>query len=168
MGRTTCYVATEVKPVIHHDETRNPSELSKHPDREEIQVSAGKEFDQIIEQDIGVEVTPAEVREITEKGIRILQCNLRSSSGRIPVSHVPGRSVLGVCRVLGVMSGLTKEQAELESLARLMVLPCIMTARPWCAGSRTSKSEQVRLLRRSAVKDHITSSCIGKVEAEPD
>jgi hypothetical protein len=77
LGGTTCYPATEVKPVIYHDETRNPSELSKHPDREEIQVRAGKEFDQIIEQDIGVEVTPAEVREITEKGIRILQCTTR-------------------------------------------------------------------------------------------
>ena len=33
-------------------------------------------IDQLIEQDIGVEVTPAEVREITEKGIRILQCKM--------------------------------------------------------------------------------------------
>ncbi len=50
--------------------------LSKHPDREEIQVRADKEIDQLIEQDIGVEVTPAEDRDITEKGIRILQCKM--------------------------------------------------------------------------------------------
>ncbi len=38
-------------------------------------MSAGKEID-LIEQDVGVEVTPAEVREVTEKGIRILQCKM--------------------------------------------------------------------------------------------
>ena len=73
MGGTTCYAATEAKSVIYH--ARNPSELSEHPDREEIQVSVGKEI-ALIEQDIGVEVTPAEAREITEKGIRILQCKM--------------------------------------------------------------------------------------------
>jgi hypothetical protein len=43
---------------------------------EAILVSASKEIDQIIEQQIGVEVTPAEVKQVTEKGLRILQCKM--------------------------------------------------------------------------------------------
>jgi hypothetical protein len=37
-------------------------------------VSAGKEIDKLIEQEIGVKVTQAEVKQVTDKGIRILQC----------------------------------------------------------------------------------------------
>jgi hypothetical protein len=33
--------------------------------------SVGKEIDQLIEQEIGVEVTPAETKQVTERGIRI-------------------------------------------------------------------------------------------------
>jgi hypothetical protein len=56
----------------------NPSELARHPERERetILVSAGKEIDQLIEQEIGVEVTQAEVKQVTDKGIRILQCKM--------------------------------------------------------------------------------------------
>jgi hypothetical protein len=43
---------------------------------EVILVRAGKEIDQLIEQQIGVEVTPAEVKQVTEKGLRILQCKM--------------------------------------------------------------------------------------------
>ncbi len=39
---------------------------------EGILVSAGKEIDQLIDQQIGVEVTPAEVKQVTEKGLHIL------------------------------------------------------------------------------------------------
>ncbi len=62
--------------MIFDDESRNPSELDKHPEREAIVVSAGKEIDLLIEQEIGVEVTPAEAKQVTEKGIRILQCKM--------------------------------------------------------------------------------------------
>ena len=76
LGRAEYYTADEEHPVIFDDEPRNPSELAKHPEREEILVSADKEIDQLIEQEIGVEVTPAEAKQVTEKGIRILQCKM--------------------------------------------------------------------------------------------
>jgi predicted component of type VI protein secretion system len=60
--------------VIFDDEPRNPAELTRHPEREEILVSVVKEIDQLIEQEIGVEVTPAEVKQVMDKGLRILQC----------------------------------------------------------------------------------------------
>ena len=50
LGGAECYAATEDQPVIFDDEPRNSSELAKHPEREEILVSAGKEIDQLIEQ----------------------------------------------------------------------------------------------------------------------
>ncbi len=76
LGGAECYVAVEDQPVIFDDEPRNPSELARHPEREAILVSAGKEIDQLIEQEIGVEVTQAEVKQVTDKGIRILQCKM--------------------------------------------------------------------------------------------
>jgi predicted nucleotide-binding protein (sugar kinase/HSP70/actin superfamily) len=39
-------------------------------------VSVDKGIDQLIEQEIGVEVTPAEVKQVTDKGLRILQCKM--------------------------------------------------------------------------------------------
>ena len=36
-------------------------------------MSTGKEIDKLIEQEIGVKVTQAEVKQVTDKGIRILQ-----------------------------------------------------------------------------------------------
>jgi hypothetical protein len=62
--------------VIFDDEPRTPSELARHPEKEAILVSAGKEIDQLIEQQIGVEVSPAEIKQVTEKGLRILQCKM--------------------------------------------------------------------------------------------
>jgi hypothetical protein len=76
LGGAACYAATEGKPVIFDDEPRNPSELAKHPEKEDILVSAAKEIEQLIEMEIGVEVTPAEVRDVVEKGHRILQCKM--------------------------------------------------------------------------------------------
>jgi len=76
LGGAECYAAVEDQPVIFDDEPRNPSELARHPEREAILVSAGKEIDQLIEQEIGVEVTQAEVKQVTDKGIRILQCKM--------------------------------------------------------------------------------------------
>ena len=76
LGGAECYAAAEDQPVIFDDEPRTPSELARHPEKEAILVSAGKEIDQLIEQQIGVEVTPAEVRQVTEKGLRILQCKM--------------------------------------------------------------------------------------------
>jgi len=76
LGGAECYAATEDQPVIFDDEPRTPSELARHPEKEAILVSAGKEIDQLIEQQIGVEVTPAEVKQVTEKGLRILQCKM--------------------------------------------------------------------------------------------
>ena len=76
LGGAECYAAAEEQPVIFDDEPRNPSELAKHPEREAILVSAGKEIDQLIEQEIGVEVTSAEAKQVTEKGLRILQCKM--------------------------------------------------------------------------------------------
>ena len=76
LGGVACYAATEDKPVIFDDEPRNPSELAKHPEKEDILVSAAKEIEQLIEMEIGVEVTPAEVRDVVEKGHRILQCKM--------------------------------------------------------------------------------------------
>ena len=76
LGGAACYTAAEDQPVIFDDEPRNPSELSKHPEREAILVSAGKEIDQLIEMEIGVEVTPSESKQVTEKGLRILQCKM--------------------------------------------------------------------------------------------
>ena len=61
--------------MIFDDEPRTPSELARHPEKEVILVSAGKEIDQLIEQQIGVEVTPAEVKQITEKGFAF--CSVR-------------------------------------------------------------------------------------------
>ena len=58
------------------DEPRNPAELARHPEREAILVSAGKEIDQLLKQEIGVEVTTAEVKQVTDKGLRILQCKM--------------------------------------------------------------------------------------------
>jgi hypothetical protein len=76
LGGATCYAAIENKPVIFDDEPRNPSELTKHPQKEDILVSAAKEIEQLIEMEIGVEVTPAEVRDVVEKGHRIVQCKM--------------------------------------------------------------------------------------------
>jgi hypothetical protein len=76
LGGAECYAAVEDQPVIFDDEPRNPSELARHPEREAILVSAGKEIDQLIEQEIGVEVTQAKVKQVTDKGIRILQCKM--------------------------------------------------------------------------------------------
>ncbi len=76
MGGAECYAAAEDQPVIFDDEPRTPSELVRHPEKEAILVSAGKEIDQLIEQQIGVEVTPAEVKQVTEKELRILQCKM--------------------------------------------------------------------------------------------
>jgi hypothetical protein len=72
----------------HDNESRNLSELSKQPEREEILVSAAKDHPEreeilvsaspfhLIEMEIGVEVTPTEVREVMEKGHRILECKM--------------------------------------------------------------------------------------------
>jgi hypothetical protein len=76
LGRAECYAVAEDQPVIFDDDPRTPSELVRHPEKEDILVSAGKEIDQFIEQQIGVEVTPAEVKQVTEKGLRILQCKM--------------------------------------------------------------------------------------------
>ncbi len=76
MGGAKCYVAAEDQPVIFDDEPRTPSELVRHPEKEAILVSVGKEIDHLIEQQIGVEVTPAEVKQVTGKGLRILQCKM--------------------------------------------------------------------------------------------
>ena len=62
LGGAECYAAAEDQSVIFDDEPRTPSELTRHPEKEAILVSAGKEIDQLIEQQIGVEVTPAEVK----------------------------------------------------------------------------------------------------------
>jgi hypothetical protein len=62
--------------VIFDDEPRNPADPARHPEREAILVSAGKEIDQLIEQEIGVEMTSAEVKQVTDKGLRILQCKM--------------------------------------------------------------------------------------------
>jgi hypothetical protein len=43
---------------------------------EVVLVRTVKEIDQLIEKQIGVEVTPAEVKQVTEKGLRILQCKM--------------------------------------------------------------------------------------------
>jgi hypothetical protein len=76
LGGAECYAAVEDQSVIFDDEPRNPAELERHPEREAILVSAGKEIDQFIEQEIGVEVTPAEVKQVKDKGLRILQCKM--------------------------------------------------------------------------------------------
>jgi hypothetical protein len=76
LGGAECYADAEDQPVIFDDEPHTPSELARHPEKETILVSAGKEIDQLIEQQIGVEVTPAEVKQVTEKGLRILQCKM--------------------------------------------------------------------------------------------
>ena len=62
--------------LIFYDEPRNPSDLTTHPEREVILVSSVKEIDQLIEMEIGVEVTPAEVKQVTEKGFRIFPCKM--------------------------------------------------------------------------------------------
>jgi hypothetical protein len=59
LGGAECYATVEDQPVIFDDEPRNPAELARHPERGAILVSTGKEIDQLIEQEIGVEVTPA-------------------------------------------------------------------------------------------------------------
>jgi hypothetical protein len=61
LGGAECYDTVEDQTVIFDDEPRNPADLERHPEREAILVSAGKEIDQLIEEEIGVEVTPAEV-----------------------------------------------------------------------------------------------------------
>ncbi len=76
LGGTECYDTVQDQPVIFDNEPRNPAELARHPEREAILVSVGKEIDQLIEQEIGVEVTPAEVKQVTDKGLRILQCKM--------------------------------------------------------------------------------------------
>jgi hypothetical protein len=62
--------------VIFDDEPRNPSELARNSERETILVSVRKEIDQLIVQEIGVEVTQTEVKQVTDKGFRILQCKM--------------------------------------------------------------------------------------------
>jgi hypothetical protein len=76
LGRVAYYAATEDKTVIFDDEPRNPSEMAKHPEKKDILVSVAKEIDQLIEMEIGVEVTPTEVRDVVEKEHRILQCKM--------------------------------------------------------------------------------------------
>jgi hypothetical protein len=76
LGGAECYAVVEDQPVIFDDEPHNPSELARHPEREAILVSAGKEIDQLIEQEIGVEVTQSEVKQVTDKGFRILQSKM--------------------------------------------------------------------------------------------
>ncbi len=78
LGGEECYTTVEDHPVIFDDESRNPAELTRHPERETILVSADKEIDQLIELEIGVEVTPVEVKQVTNKGLRILQCKMVS------------------------------------------------------------------------------------------
>jgi hypothetical protein len=67
LGGSECYTTVEDQPVIFDDEPRNTSELAKHPERESILVSAGKEIDQLIKEEIGVEVTQVEVKQVTDK-----------------------------------------------------------------------------------------------------
>jgi hypothetical protein len=76
LGGAECYSAAEDQPVIFDDDPRTSSELARHPEKESILVSAGKEIDQLIEQQIVVEVTPAEVKQVTGKGLHILQCKM--------------------------------------------------------------------------------------------
>jgi hypothetical protein len=48
LGGAECYVVVEDQTVIFDDEPRNPAELARHPEREAILVSAGKEIDQLL------------------------------------------------------------------------------------------------------------------------
>ena len=52
LGGAACYAATEGKPVIFDDEPRNPSELAKHPEKEDILVSAAKEIEMLSKRGI--------------------------------------------------------------------------------------------------------------------
>jgi hypothetical protein len=51
LGGVECYVTVEDQPVIFDDESPNPSDLSRHPERKTILVSVGKEIDHLISQD---------------------------------------------------------------------------------------------------------------------
>jgi hypothetical protein len=55
LGGAECYDAVEDQPVIFDDEPRNPGELARYPEKETILVSAVKEIDQLMEQEIGVD-----------------------------------------------------------------------------------------------------------------
>ncbi len=57
LGGSECYASVEDQPVIFDDESCNPTEVARHPERKAILVSAGKEIDQLIEQEIGVDVS---------------------------------------------------------------------------------------------------------------
>ena len=76
LGGVECCDSVEDHPVIFDDEPHNPSELTRHPEWKSILVSAGKEMDQLIEREIGVEVTSAKVKQVTDKGCRIFQCKM--------------------------------------------------------------------------------------------